>query len=50
MKHIADTGLIVGLLTRNDPHHPWAVKAFREHAPFHVCEAVLVERGESDPR
>ena len=49
MKHIADTGLIVGLLTRNDPHHAWAVKAFREHAPFHVCEAVLVEAGSFFP-
>ncbi|MDP1588306.1 MAG: hypothetical protein Q8M07_11215 [Prosthecobacter sp.] len=43
MKRIADTGLIVGLLTRNDPFHAWAVAAFRQHAPFHVCEAVLVE-------
>lgn len=49
MKHIADTGLIVGLLTRNDPHHAWAVKAFRAHAPFHVCEAVLVEAGSFFP-
>jgi predicted nucleic acid-binding protein len=43
MKHFADTGLIVGLLTRNDPYHAWAAQEFRAHAPFHVCEAVLVE-------
>lgn len=43
MKRIADTGIIVGLLTRNDPHHAWAVREFKMHAPFHVCEAVLVE-------
>lgn len=43
MKHFADTGLIVGLLTRNDPYHAWAAQEFRGHAPFHVCEAVLVE-------
>lgn len=43
MKRIADTGLIVALLTRNDPFHAWAVREFRTHAPFHVCDAVLVE-------
>jgi hypothetical protein len=43
MKHFADTGLIVGVRTRNDPYHAWAAKEFRAHAPFHVCEAVLVE-------
>jgi uncharacterized protein len=45
MKRIADTGLIVGLLTRNDPYHTWAVAEFRAHAPFYVCDAVLVEAG-----
>ncbi len=49
MKHLADTGLIVALLTRNDPHHAWAARAFRAHAPFHVCEAVLVEAGSFFP-
>ena len=43
MKRIADTGLIVAMLTRNDPHHLWAAAAFRENAPFHTCEAVIVE-------
>lgn len=43
MKEIADTGLIVALLFRNDPFHIWAVDAFRKHAPFHTCDAVLAE-------
>jgi len=43
MKEIADTGLIVALLTRNDPFHAWALAAFRAHAPFHTCDAVLAE-------
>lgn len=43
MKQIADTGLIVGLLCRNDPCHGWALGAFRRHSPFHTCEAVLAE-------
>ena len=36
-------GFDVGLLTRNDPYHAWAVAAFRRDAPFFVCEPVLVE-------
>jgi len=43
MKEIADTGLIVALLFRNDPFHRWALDAFRKHAPFLTCEAVLAE-------
>ena len=43
MKEIADTGLVVALLVRNDPHHAWAVNAFRRHAPFFTCDAVLTE-------
>jgi len=43
VKEIADTGLIVALLTRNDPHHAWALDAFRQASPFHTCEAVLAE-------
>jgi predicted nucleic acid-binding protein len=43
MKEIADTGIIVALLTRNDPFHSWALNAFRNHAPFLTCDAVLVE-------
>lgn len=43
MVQIADTGLIVAALSRRDTHHSWAVAAFRRHAPFLICEAVLVE-------
>jgi len=45
MKEIADTGLIVALLARNDPYHPWALEAFRTHSPFLTCDAVLAEAG-----
>jgi predicted nucleic acid-binding protein len=40
---IADTGLIVAFLTRNDRFHRWAVGGFRDHGPFHTCEAVISE-------
>lgn len=43
MKEIADTGLIVALLFRDDPYHGWAREAFRAHAPFVTCDAVLTE-------
>ncbi len=43
MKEIADTGLLVALLFRNDPFHHWALGAFRGHAPYYTCEAVLAE-------
>jgi hypothetical protein len=43
VKRLADTGLIVALLARDDPFHRWALCAFRENAPFHTCEAVLAE-------
>ena len=43
MKRVADTGVIVALLARNDHAHAWAADAFRRHAPFHVCDAVLCE-------
>lgn len=43
MKEIADTGLIVAFLFRNDPFHAWALTAFRENAPFYTCDAVLAE-------
>jgi predicted nucleic acid-binding protein len=49
VKEIADTGLLVALLTRNDPHHRWAVDAFRQHAPFVTCDAVLAEAGSFFP-
>jgi predicted nucleic acid-binding protein len=45
VKRIADTGVIVALLARNDAVHDWAADAFRRHAPFFVCDAVLSEAG-----
>ena len=45
MKEIADTGLIVALLARNDPYHSWALDGFRAHSPFFTCDAVLAEAG-----
>lgn len=49
MREIADTGLIVALLSRNDPHHIWALEAFRKHSPFLTCDAVLAEAGSFFP-
>jgi len=49
LKEIADTGLIVALLTRNDPHHAWALDVFRAHSPFFTCDAVLAEAGSFFP-
>jgi len=49
MKEIADTGLIVALLTRNDIHHHWALDAFRRHSPFVTCDAVVAEAGSFFP-
>ena len=49
MKEIADTGLIVAFFNRKDPFHSWAAAAFRTHAPFYTCEAVLAEAGSFFP-
>jgi len=49
VREIADTGLIVALLSRNDPHHIWALEAFRKHSPFLTCDAVLAEAGSFFP-
>ncbi len=49
MREIADTGLLVALLARNDPHHDWALDAFRKHSPFFTCDAVLAEAGSFFP-
>jgi len=43
VKNIADTGLLFGALARNDPYHNHAREAFKLHAPWYTCEAVLVE-------
>lgn len=52
MKEIADTGLIVGALLRNDCYHDWAMQVFQQHAPFYVCDAVVGEAASfcPDPR
>ena len=43
MKHIADTGLLVAAADSRDGHHDWAAAALRAHAPFHTCDAVVLE-------
>ena len=43
MKKIADTGLLKAFLDTDDFRHAWGVAEFQEHAPFHTCDAVLVE-------
>jgi len=43
MKRIADTGLLKAAIDGDDRDHLWAAAQFREHAPFHTCDAVLVE-------
>lgn len=43
MKNIADTGLLKALLDKDDMRHEWGVAQFHEHAPFHTCDAVLME-------
>jgi predicted nucleic acid-binding protein len=43
VRNIADTGLLLGALARNDPYHKHAREMFKAHAPWHTCEAVLVE-------
>jgi uncharacterized protein len=46
MKGIADTGLIVALLNRDDRHHRWALEIARTVSePLLTCEAVLSEAG-----
>jgi hypothetical protein len=43
VKKLADTGLLVAAADPHDRHHPWAAAALRKHAPFHTCEAVILE-------
>ena len=46
MRGIADTGLIVAILNRDDRHHKWAFEIAREFSePLITCEAVLSEAG-----
>ena len=43
MKRIADTGLLVAAADPHDRHHAWAAAALRANAPFHTCDAVILE-------
>ena len=43
MKRIADTGLLVAAADPQDRDHAWAAAALRAHAPFHTCDAVVLE-------
>jgi predicted nucleic acid-binding protein len=43
LKNFADTGLLVAAADARDKHHPWAAEELRAHAPFHTCEAVILE-------
>jgi len=43
VKKLADTGLLVAAADGRDRHHGWASTALRKHAPFHTCEAVILE-------
>jgi predicted nucleic acid-binding protein len=43
VKRIADTGLLVAAADPHDAHHEWAAAALRAYAPFHTCEAVVLE-------
>ncbi len=46
LRKIADAGLIVGLLNRNDQYHEWALSVFeKETPPFYTCDAVIAEAG-----
>lgn len=46
MKGIADTGVIVALLNRDDRHHHWALEIARTVSePLLTCESVLSEAG-----
>jgi predicted nucleic acid-binding protein len=43
MKRIADTGLLVAAADAHDRDHEWAAASLRNLAPFHTCEAVVLE-------
>jgi len=43
VKKLADTGLLVAAADARDRHHRWAAAALRKHAPFHTCDAIVLE-------
>jgi len=44
MKKIADAGLLIAFLDRNDKYHGWADGVFRaESPPFYTAEPILAE-------
>lgn len=43
VKRIADTGLLAAAADARDSHHTWAAETLRRLAPFHTCEAVVLE-------
>jgi predicted nucleic acid-binding protein len=43
VKKLADTGLLVAAADPRDRHHAWAAQELRKHAPFHTCDAVVLE-------
>jgi predicted nucleic acid-binding protein len=44
MNGIADTGFLVGFISRNDAHHGWAIELAEQITePLLTCEAVLAE-------
>jgi predicted nucleic acid-binding protein len=46
LKRIADAGLLVALLNRDDEFHAWAREVFAsETPPFYTCDVALAEAG-----
>src|SRR5262249_59614294 len=44
MKKIADAGLLIAFLDRNDKHHRWAARIFEtESPPFYTAEPIITE-------
>ena len=45
MKKIADAGLLIAFLDRNDKYHRWADGVFRaESPPFYTADPILKEQ------
>jgi predicted nucleic acid-binding protein len=44
MKKIADAGLLIAFLDRNDRYHKWAAQIFESEAPpFYTAEPIIAE-------